>query len=58
MKALRELIDTNKYSYVYFKKTVYSVDGEELEFGGRLAIVDQDHPIMNINNYYNEDDEF
>ena len=57
MKTLRELINTNQYNYVYFKKTVYSVDGEELEFGGRLAIADENHPIMNINNYYNENDE-
>lgn len=52
--GLRELLDPNQYGYVYFKKTVYSVDGEEMEFGGRLGIADEDHPIMIIENYYSE----
>ncbi|MBK5263063.1 MAG: S-layer homology domain-containing protein [Peptostreptococcaceae bacterium] len=46
--VLREIIDTNKYGYVYFKETVYAEDGEALEIGGRLGIVDIDNPVLQV----------
>lgn len=52
INLLKEIIDTDKYGYVYFKKTVYSVDGEELEIGGKFAIADTDNPVLTDENYY------